>query len=426
VGLGLLIDAPIRARGWLGRRPTGTAVISSVDQAFRAGIDDPLLAAHARLVRDGETLSVHLHPAAGPIEVRVDGERVVCSAQTSDAGPGYHAYVVELVERVGERAGLTWRWTDGDGERGDECGFHESRDFAALQREMLGWLRQLCAVLVERGAGPFQVCMPVEVRPLRATGVCTPLGPRPAEWATTVATASDDELAAHGAAFFPWWGRALDAAFWHGYGSALAWVDVPWHACDGDGEAAIYGAALAAFDRARALDPRIELPARELAELRRLADPDADPDVAPARDGIGYRRGAMRWRLAGGWWMTGPGYWYESHDEDGTITRHFADRAIHVTSYSASSTADQLLARARERMAAADPARVVSWRDGELQAIGLVSWDDADRHWLLQGEVATDGKLCVATFVYHDDADRSWAEEIFRSITRPGAGTPRD
>lgn len=410
MGLGVFIDAPIEARGLLRRRPAPREVAAALEEAFRASVGDPLLAEHARFVRVDDALDVHLHPATGPIEVRVERDRITCEATTSAAGPGYHAYVVELLEQVGERARLPWCWD------GDECGFRDARDLGAVQAEMLGWLRALCGVVVDDAPAGMQLCLPVGYQPITDARVVSQLGPLPWEWVEAVARADGDALADLGRTFFPWWDRPLDAAFWDGYGRALAWIDLPWHAALDDADASLYDAALAAFDRARALDGARALPSREIDEMRRLRGDGADPTTPPAADGIGYRRGPMRWP-AGGWTMRGPGYWYESVD-DGTIARWFGDRTVHATAFEADGPADELLASGRRRAGDADPTDVVTWEDGDVRAIGVVARDGDGGHWNLHGYAAADGALLIATFAYEDDADRAWAEETFRSISR--------
>ena len=54
-----------------------------------------------------EGLDVTFHPAAEPVEFRLDeGEGLTASAKTSTVGPGYHAMLVELMETIGPAAGI--------------------------------------------------------------------------------------------------------------------------------------------------------------------------------------------------------------------------------------------------------------------------------------------------------------------------------
>jgi hypothetical protein len=54
---------------------------------------------------------VRLLPFEEPAEfwMREDGA-LVCSGKTSSLGPGYHQFLVGLLDRVGERLELDWEW----------------------------------------------------------------------------------------------------------------------------------------------------------------------------------------------------------------------------------------------------------------------------------------------------------------------------
>jgi hypothetical protein len=417
MGLGVYVEASLPGE-WRRKAKRGK-VVEELEECCRAAIDDALLRRLARFRpgEDGGSLDVWLHPATEPIEFRVDGDLLVCSAKTSPAGPGYHVYVVELLERMATKGGIEWRWTDDDGETGDECSYHESRSFEGVHEEMLRWLRGLASSLGESDIEEVCISLPFGFSPKGPGSICTPLGPLDLTWPRQVLEASESQLEAIGAAFFPWWGRELDARSWMQYGMAVAWVDITWHAPASDDEVWAYEAALAAFDQARSLDPGMARPDIEMAEMRRCRSAEAGDPRAPNPAGIGYRRGLMRWALPGDWTIELPGYWYEELDENGTVL-WFGDRTIRVTTFTAEgASTEQLLAAGEETPAAG---KGVEWRSSHLAGRGSIEWaDDDDGCWLLSGQVATDGHLCVATIAYTDEADRAWAEETFRTISHP-------
>jgi len=421
MGLGLEIDAPIPPRWQSGRSADGAELVEQLMDACRSCIDDPLLRRLARFRRanDGHAFELWLHPATEPIELKVDVGRVTCSAKTNPAGPGYHVYVVELLERVAQVANLEWRWNDADGEAGDECEYHQTRSFDTVRRHMLGWLRALARGLdgIEAGSA-VHVSLPMGFSPVRPGPICTPLGPVDQEWPRRVTSAGESELEVIGSQFFPWWEPGLDARFWAQYGTAIAWVDVPWHAPSSEDETWASGAALAAFERSRALDPEIVLPDLEIAELRRYHRAEPGEARPPNPAGIGYRRGLMRWQLTGAWSLEAPGYWYDELD-DGTVVLGFGDRTIRITTYVADGVSADRLVAIRVASERRESARV-EWRSNHLHARGSIEWtDDQNGYWVLVGQVATDGHLCSATISYENESDRSWAEETFRSISRP-------
>jgi hypothetical protein len=421
MGLGLYIDAAIPGDS-RGERPlSGGELIDRLEQACRSRIDDPLLRRLARFrrVEEGSGLDLWLHPATEPVEFRVDGARLTCSAKTSPAGPGYHVYVVELLERVAPVAGVEWRWSDAEG--GDECEYHESRSPDRVREHMLTWLRALARHLDGEDFGTdLCLSLPVGFSPVQAGAICTPLGPLDHEWPRAVASASASELEVLGAQFFAWWEPGLDARFWARYGSAVAWVDIPWHPPASDDEDWAYDAAVAAFDRSRALDSTIALPDLEIADLRRYRHAKPDDARAPGRTGIGYRRGLMRWQLTGAWSVAAPGYWYQEHDDDAVVL-WFGDRTIRITTYRVDGVpGEQLLDHEDARGGEEESKPRVEWRSKHLLARGAIEWtDDLNGYWMVSGQVATDGNVCLATICYVRESDRPWAEETFRSISHP-------
>ena len=417
MGLGVYIDAAVP-----GDLPV-SGFIARIEEACRASIEDPLLLRLARFrrVEGGSGLDLLLHPAAEPVEFRVTGDRVICSAKTNPAGPGYHVYVIELLERVARVAGVEWRWSDEEGDLGDECEYHETRSADRVREHMLTWLRTIARHIASQDLGSdLCLSLPLGFTPVGAGAICTALGPLDKEWSRAVASASGSDLEAFGARFFAWWRPELDARFWAQYGSALAWVDVPWHPPASDEEVWAYEAALAAFDRSRALDSKLALPDLEIADLRRYRSAKPNDAPAPGPAGIGYRRGAMRWQLTGAWTVAAPGHWYEEYEEEAVVL-WFADRTIRVTTYSVDGApAEQLLDHEEVPEVAGESKLLLQWRSNHLHARGSIAWtEDDDGYWTLSGLVTTDGHLCVATICYVRESDRAWAEETFRSIAHP-------
>ena len=61
-----------------------------------------------------------LHPAEEPFELRVEGDQLFAQGKTSSAGPGYHAFLIDWLERIAAEEGFTWTWTDPAREVEDE------------------------------------------------------------------------------------------------------------------------------------------------------------------------------------------------------------------------------------------------------------------------------------------------------------------
>lgn len=420
MGLGLEISAPLPTRGWLRRTPTAEALLDEVAAEARACIDEPLLREHAYLTRDedDDELCLWLHPGTEPIEFSVLEGRLTCSAKTNPAGPGYHVYVVELLERLGERLKLQWEWLDADGEPGDECGYHESRDFESVQAQMMNWVHALCRHLVDSDLTSMSVCLPMGGGPVLENGIATPVGQYDPDWLSELAAPASERSWKLGMAFFSWWDRGCDAEFWRRYGTVIATMQLPWHPPESPEEERLYRTALDAFDKCRELDPHANIPDLEIAEMRRISEGDVDGARAPNAVGMGYRRRLWRWQLPGEWFFETPGYFYDEYD-DGTTVIWFGHRTCRFTTYSADGPAETLLGKA-EPGVTVEPNNRIAWHEGHLIARAAVSWtDDEGGYWILSGCVATDGHLCVATICFGDEADRQWAIDTFRSISHP-------
>jgi hypothetical protein len=144
-------------------------------------------------------LTATLHPCAEAVSIEL-GEGVVVSANTTSAGPGYHQYVCELLDAMGEEFGITWQ--EGEESDADETGYFVHRDRGRLEEEMLAWLGGVAASLSEHEGETDSIAIAMSVGHQfdAGKGIVTPLGPRSWEWAESTAK---DARSARG--FFAWW-----------------------------------------------------------------------------------------------------------------------------------------------------------------------------------------------------------------------------
>jgi len=415
MGLGIHIDAPLK------KLRLRLRSLEDIEKAAREAIDDPLLASFTTAVREGEgEIGIWLHPAAEPLYFGLQQGKLTASCKTSTAGPGYHAYVVELLERMGETQKLSWRWEDDDGEIGDECGYHDGHDFSAAQTEMLGWLRSLASHVAGEDLNNVTLSLPIGFSPIRPGQICSPMGTWSQEWLREVAEADDERLGEIGPRFFPWWSQGCDADFWNRYGQSLCWTEIPWHPPMNDDELEVYDKALSAFSRSRELDADIALPDLEIAELRALRDAEPGEVKSPRKTGIGFKRSDMTWQISAGWSVQAPGYWYDDVD-DGSLVLWSGSRTIRACSFTVDGQRDRdLLAASTKSQEYESEEQLVRWEAEHLFAEGVVRWTDADGEgcWQLNGCVTSGNSLCVVTLSFDDEKDRSWAEAVFRTIKR--------
>ena len=415
---------------WLERTApawSGDEVLDQVASAIMDALPDPAWRELVELEREGRTLALGLHPAEERVRCVVEGDRLTVSARTSSAGPGFHAFLVELLDRVADLCGFEWDPPE------DLTGFSATRDFEALQAEACEWLSGVAAGVTERlreGMTSLGVSLPEGTVVVGERRVASPLGLWTAEWFEQTASfpADSDASRARAATFFPWFGAALDASVWARAGLTIAWVELPWRAPREATEERRYRQTLACFARARALDPaatEAALPAGLEADVRRLLDARGKPLEAPAAEGIGLRRRTLRWPLAGGWTLDLPGYFTSTVERDGqTEVIWFPGRTVRISTITARDRhgdpppAEELLRTGAG--STAEPG--MRFKRGHLsgQASLVAEEEDGEPFFTLQGGVAAPGELCVVTISFSNPDDEKWAMETWASAFHPG------
>jgi hypothetical protein len=361
---------------------------------------------------------VFLYPGEEPIALRRrEGGGLLCTAKTSTAGPGYHRLVVALMDHLAEDLGLDWAWSGDETCEGDETGYGGHRDFDRLQQYMAAFLRRLCGILLEHlPAHPtLMTGVAPELGTPRAEGVISRLGVRPAALIREIADASDHDLLAHAADWYPWWDEAMSARAWRNLGLGLMWVELPWTRPTDEEEQWLYELALHAMAQAAALDPALDLPAREIAEVRALLAATPEPERPPAPDGIGYRRGPLRVDVGDGWSLEAPGYFWRQVLDDGCTLAFAHGRRLIMAS---TLGLEPRPGRADARVGPPDGASFVFERDG------LTGWADLERQqgadgapWCkLRGTVASPTGAAIISVGFADEADLPWAKAVLESV----------
>lgn len=369
---------------------------------------------------DAAALAVGLHPAAEDVEFVLQNATVTVSAKTSTAGPGYHAFVCELLECVGDDLGTKWAPAVDD-EEGDETGYFASHDRAGLEAEMLGWLRGLCDVIAEQaadGVGNLSVNLPTDTHYEAEGLIITPMGPRDGAWLE--ATTKDPR---RGIDLFPWWAHGLGAE--HAFGRALArmWTEVRWRPPLDDSERALFERIDADLRRAHGLKPSLDLPWAEWAEITRWLE----RDDALAREvlergrrlspRIGYRRRPVRPALTGGWSIRVPGEMATELDEEGTWSAFMPGRTIWMSSFrfgdpeSPTLSAEETLS---DQAHEGEVFVVPGLPDGYAHRASKLTTDDGATQLTI--ELARPQRLAILTIVLDDDDDTDWAKGVAASM----------
>lgn len=368
---------------------------------------------------EGE-LAACLHPAAEPVELSWDGERLLFRAKTSTVGPGYHVYLCQLLDSLARVLVGSWGPGDEDDEAsGDETEYFRTRDHAALEREMLSWLRAVTGVMtesIEDGGRAVAISLPTDVTFEVDGAWATPLGPRSAAWVDAVR-----EDPRTGIDLFPWWSSGTNAEHWRGRALSRMWTNVRWREPTDEGEAELLRRVDEELTRAYELSPALPLPWAEWAEILEWLDEGARAEAARARaadtPSIGYRRRPVRVSLTGGWSVRIPGAMATSFDEEGTWCGFMPGRTVWMTAFDVGNAEERALsaeATLPSRTPGGDPLDLPPPFDDCAHRATLSNTDEGDLTLTL--ELACPHRLALFTFVLEDDDDLAWAREVAASI----------
>ncbi len=348
---------------------------------------------------------------------------VYFAERTSSIGPGYHAYLIDLCERVAAEVGATWEQID------DETGYSQSGNFAAVQQAMLGWLGNLAAAVAERLDEEYEelrVCMGFDYGYPNEEGVMTPLGPRKAQWWKTVA-----EDPSRGVDFFPWFEQGFGANYHRGRALLLMWNEIRWREPFDDDEKALWVDAYESLKKAHELDSTMQLPWREWSELFDFVGSkdydlwdtvgDHADDVDPDERLIGYRRNPVRAILPNGWSVTIPGETQEKWEDDGTW--FISDDYSHAAWLTFLSAHEGNTITPEEGLAGiGEPEDTLKeWdHEGENGLLGkafLIKVEGDGRPFLcLQAYSAVTNHLARCRFCFADIQGLEWALDLWKGI----------
>lgn len=393
------------------------AVLRDVRDSIDAFVTDPLERMMLAFVEAEDSLAVHLHPAAGPVIFRASEDALTAQGDTSSAGPGYHAWLVDLLQDMDWRTGISWDWTNAD-----DTQYQKHRDFARLREQMADALTSEAAALLnlaETNPGatlpllmPAGASLPVE------GFAAAPMGHWSQGWLKALATAQGEQALNAAAEFFAAWDDRDCARYWLGRGMASAWLTMRWVSPASEEEEALYKATLGCFARAREIDPDIALPEEEAKEIWTLLN-DGGEDGPPAPWGTGFRRVATIRRFGNGWRANIPGFYLREtpHGLDVTVFS-FGASSIHlatVPNLGGEESAEYLIEQKKKE--AGENMDAFTFENG-----GVFGWAEStpsSPYRNLSGILSGGDETCFVTIEHEDtELQRDWAEKILRGITR--------
>lgn len=253
-------------------------------------------------------LEVELIPLADPLVIDVGGDRLTASCRTSNAGPGFHAAVIGLLDHLETDLKIQWIWKSSTGEPLDETGYALHRNFHSLQMSMSEFLTALCRVYQNASDDlSLSLCLPLELAGCR-NGILTPKGPQSVEWLRNCPDSIGRNPDNAAKPFFVWWDRHISAATWQSILEALLWQRALWHPTSEPEHELI--ASQIEYAAAKAVAPDSDLPApvaQALMEWRNFQDGENWSETPPSSEGMGYRRGLVTFYFDD-WAIKLPGY----------------------------------------------------------------------------------------------------------------------
>lgn len=411
MGLGIHIKAEIN------KRPQFSKIQRSITENTSGLFTDFLS------FTDSETsLYVTLHPCEETVSFEYANDSLICSAKTNSVGPGYHAYLVELVEKIGMDLHIQWTWNLEEGEEYylDETDYYRHRDFKQLQFEMLKWLKALAKSFTEEGKNEqCMFTMPLGYpRMKRNYFAVSPLGIWTRESFKKIAESEVHDLEWAGQAFFIWWNKKDDAQLYKKTGIALLNVECPWHYPADDKEKKLLSNIDSCFEIAKKLDPEIDLPFTDWGTVRNFLN-EEDADIPETE--FGYKKGLMAFDLPGKWLIDLPGNFYYTVDESSEVY-YDHERTVRSICYTRNDDkndqeyADGFL-KDKDNAGAEF---LTSGSDIAGKAIVYYSIDKEleQEYWILQGVKVKGDKFVFSTICYPSDDYKQWAIDTWNSIRR--------
>lgn len=351
-----------------------------------------------------------VHPAGGEIVIRADADgQITLESTTNPVGPGFHAFVCDIVEGINKEMNVKWSSFE------DDIEFFEHRDFSRVQSEMTNWLQHVAAFCVDQMSDHtnLAVAMPIGGQPKLEPGmVSMPSGPRPLSWLRSIARKESD-----GRDFFAWWGRDWRVDERIGWLNAALWNQTSFESPQNQEEADMQELVLR--HAAKLLSEGVDLGplTGDLADLSR-AEGGTHAYLFDTRAGngtIGYRRLPISHALAAGRSVTIPGH-FAIMVEDDTWIAYDNDRTVRFSSYQIASDESPEKFLETLPISSGFEALPLEIHDGTVYRVSYGQGTREDEcDWIIRCEAVNLphlGSLTIAVTSPH----RSWAIEVPNSL----------
>lgn len=351
----------------------------------------------------GGQVLVSLHPAAPPLSFHFGSDPRV-DAETSLAGPGYHAFVVDQLKRLPE-FGL--HLTSDHGRSGDPTGYFDSDAFQDIVDASASWLEREAAASLRGGAHSFGLRPRYRYASVSESPVNTMLGRRDRSWLEVVA--QDGHL---GLEALPWSSQERGAAFHRGRALAQLWCDVRFRAPSSEAELERLESVVDDLEQARKCDATIALPSEAWAEVAGLVGRDIPVSTTP-EPRIGYRRSEVEVEAQDGWWLTIPGELAED-EREGAFWAGDPERGVWLAAFRPEEGSPAELVR--EALPDEHGGELFEEQEAGIYRLARLVPDPDGEGELLHYACAVEGALAAGMFAFTGDEGRRWAFRTLRAL----------
>lgn len=270
------------------------------------------------------------YPPTGSVSFFVESQRLSFDAKTSIAGPGFHAALIDLCDRIAADLRIIWRWDAG----GDETGFATHRDRAHLERSFVDQFFAFCETYKTKQMGSAHALnLATDLALATTNGIATPMGVLSREFFVEAVESANAGAARE---LFPWWEDAINSEFWINTLRATVLTEVEWRQPRGPWETFIHSAC--AHCKSAAMETGATPSQDVLEAIKELDGILALPNnsfVAPSPSLAGYKRRRRGYFLPGDWRIAMPGYYIDQLENDNTTSCiWFGDEEVRGNSFS--------------------------------------------------------------------------------------------
>jgi hypothetical protein len=364
-----------------------------------------------------------LHPGAESVKFSIDrGDCVHIRARTSAAGPGYHAYLCDLIIQLGKDLDISWIAS----QQADQTKYFQTQDLSLLNLSFINWFGELAQDILNsesKGAGNA-ICMPSDsFYPDLQHSLLTQLGPRHSAWLEAIASRELDNID-----ICPWWEPGFGASYHLGHALTNMWNEVRWRKPIVDDETDLLNNVSRQLQTAHQLDPALRLPWEEWGEILQLLEINGEllettqrrAAQHMKREPIGYRRYRAQVNLPLGWHVILPGSFCHDTENDRTTFLGYDNlhRNFRLTPYRDTHFFKTPLRKRFAKYQKICEPMPLEHKNDKVQSKAFLKYteDETGQYWMLHGMAAADRNYATFTIAFEDENLRDWAIDTWHSI----------